>query len=78
MVNCFKKLKDLGVAGNVSHTTTSYSGTAYLKTCAYELDRMFKTLRDFEFHKGFYPNEKAFLDQLYQSVANEINKHNKR
>ena len=78
VVNCLKKLKDLGVVSDVKHTTASCSGSAHLITCAYELERMFQTLKEFEFHKEFYPNEKAFLDQLYQSVANEINKRSKR
>ena len=77
VVNCFRKLKDLGIVSSVSHDSIATGGSAHLKTCTYELQRMFQTLRDFERHKEFYPNENDFLNQLYQSIANEINKRGK-
>lgn len=73
VVNCFRKLRELGVVSDVSHATASREGSVHIKSCAYELSRMFSALRDFEFHKEYYPDEDAFLDQLYKSVANEIN-----
>ncbi len=73
VVNCFKKLREIGVVSNVNYGTMSDEGSARLKTCGYELKRMFDTLRDFEYRREYYPDERAFLDQLYASVANEIN-----
>lgn len=74
VVNCFKKLREIGVVTNVNQGAMSLEGSARLKTCGYELTRMFSALRDFEHRKEYYPDEQVFLDQLYASVANEINK----
>lgn len=73
VVNCFRKLRDLGVVSRVGHDMMTDKGSACLETCSYELSRMFSTLSDFDYRKKYYPDEQAFLDQLYTSVANEIN-----
>ena len=78
VVNCFKKLYELGVVSNVSHSMGSGNNSARIDKCGYELARMFSTLREFSFHKDYYPDEDAFLDQLYKSVSNEINKREER
>lgn len=74
VVNCFKKLRELGVVSSVSHPMGGGSDSARIEKCGYELARMFSTLREFNYHKDYYPDENIFLEQLYKSVSNEINK----
>jgi len=73
VVNCFKKLHELGVVSDVNHSIGSGSNSARIDKCGYELDRMFSTLREFEHHKDYYPDAALYLEQLYQATANEIN-----
>ena len=77
VVNCFKKLYELGVVDSVSHFERGIGDSACVKKCGYELARMFTTLREFSYHKEYYPDKEAFLDQLYKSISNEINERKK-
>ena len=70
VVNCFKKLRELGVVTSVAGDYKR--GQASIGKCSYELNRMFDSLRDFEYNRRFYPDENAYLSQLYKSVANQI------
>ena len=78
VVNCFKKLHELGVISNATHSMGGGKDTATVEKCGYELARMFSTLREFSYHKDYYPDTEAFLDQLYKSISNEINEHSSR
>lgn len=78
VVNCFKKLYELGVISNVRYSMGTGIDSAVVDKCAYELARMFSALHDFSYRKNYYPDADAFLDQLYKSVSNEINERNKR
>lgn len=71
VVNCFKKLHELGVVSNVK--VCMEPGSADISKCAFELKRMFSMLEEFESKRQFNPNEDGYLDQLYKSIANEIN-----
>lgn len=70
VVNCFKKLRELGVVTNMASDYTR--GEARMEKCSYELKRMFDSLQEFEYNRRFYPDENAYLSQLYRSVANQI------
>lgn len=71
VVNCFFKLWDLGVIGDIAICDRSQS--VRIEKCAYELYRLRGMLRDFESKRAYYPNGQAFLSQLLTSTVNEIN-----
>lgn len=73
VVNCFRKLEELGVVSDVSYTFGSNETSARLESCGPELSRLFSSLQDFNFHKKYYSDETMVLEQIYKSVANEIN-----
>jgi len=73
VVNCFLKLRELGVVNRIGYSTGSGGGTATLLTCSYELYRMFSALDEYEHRKDYYPDGDAYLSQIYRATANEIN-----
>lgn len=72
VVNCFIKLRELGVVKGV-RSGMSGEGSASLSHCSYELDRLFRELQEYEWHKDYYPDGEAYTAQIKTSVANEIN-----
>jgi len=73
VVNCFKKLHELGVVSDVRHAMGTGADSAIVNKCGYELARLFSALREFSYRKDYYPDAEAFLEQLYKSASNEIN-----
>ena len=78
VVNCFLRLRELGVVSDVQYSEGGGGGTVYLVSCGYELNRMFSQIREYEYRKAFYPDGDSYLEQIYKSVANEINTRNSR
>ena len=72
VVYCFRKLEELGVVNSVYSDRSSYS--ADLRKCGQELDNMFSLIKEFERRKDYYPDPDTYLEQIYASVANQINK----
>ncbi len=77
VVNCFIKLKELGVVKDV-RSGTNGEGSASPPRCSYELSRLFSELRGYEWHKDYYPDGDAYVAQIRRSVANEINARRER
>lgn len=75
MVNCFLKLKELGVVTNVHYGAGSREGSATLSKCSYELSHLFDDYRNFGYRAKYYENGDAYLKQVNEAVANEINEH---
>lgn len=73
VVNCFLKLREIGVVRDVRHSMSGSEGSATMPKCSYEISRLFKELGDYEFRKDYYPDGNAYIEQICASVANEIN-----
>lgn len=73
IVNCFLKLRELEVIDDVA---AGYgSGTASVKKCGFQINKLFEELREFDRRKRFFTDGDFYVEQVKQSVANEINEH---
>lgn len=61
VVNCFKKLRELGVVRSVSHSMTGGSASASIEKCGYELAACFPRLENLAITKITTPTKTPFL-----------------
>ena len=76
IVNCITELRREGVTGAVIREKVSYNTTCtsiILEKEEDAIERLVESLDNFERNRETYPDPDSFLEQLKQSVANEIN-----
>lgn len=72
VVNCFRKLYELGVIDGVSTSVGAPGGVVILKKCEYELSCLSRSLLEFVEKSKYLPDASSYLEQLYGAAVNQI------
>ncbi len=77
IVNCFTELMLDEAIGEVDEDVSSNSGPYYIPLWndGWAVKRLLDHIHEFKRNRNTYPDPEIFLDQIKQSVANEINKN---